>query len=144
MAYGDAVGKGYAAGTATDSLAARDLGRPAVSGLTPMVQEVTHEITAVDTFIKTVTAAGTRVALQAAAFLVRRATIVALPTNSDTVVVGGANVVAAVGSQATPTMQGVPLNNPGSDAYDIEIDDLNKVYIDARVSGDGVSVTYWR
>lgn len=144
MAYGSYVSKPYAAGgSPTDSLSAIDLGRTAVSGLTPVVQEVTHEITGNGSLIITVTTPGTRVRLNASSLLIRRATVVALPTNSSGVVVGDANVVAAIGTQGSPTMRGVPLNNPGIDTYDFEFNDLTNMWIDSLVAGDGVSVVYY-
>src|SRR5687767_10569249 len=109
MAYGDAAGPGYAEGTPTARLAGRDLGRTAISGVTPHVQEVTHEITGIGDLVRQVTTAGTRVRLNASALKVRRVIVQALPTNTGTVVVGGATCVAATGTQASPTRRGFAL-----------------------------------
>jgi hypothetical protein len=145
MAYGDAVSKPYVAGTSpTDSLSARDLGRSAVSGLTPMIQEVTHEVTGLTTLAPVkVTTAGTAVALSGSTLLVRKVTIQALPTNLGAVVVGDSSVKAAIGTQASPTRRGVALNNPGIDSYSFDYNNLATVYIDALNSGDGVAITYF-
>lgn len=142
MAYGDATGPGYPEGTPTARLAGRDLGRTAVSGIVPTVQEVTHEITAIGDNVRQVTTAGTRVRLAASSLLVRRVVIVALETNTSKVVVGGSTVVAAAGTQASPTMRGFPLN-PGTDWIEFNFNDLTNIYVDARTSGDGVSYVYW-
>ena len=49
---------------------------------------------------------------------------------------GGSGVIAA-----TATREGIALES--KDVYSLEIDNLNKVYIDAEVNGEGVSFTYW-
>lgn len=84
---------------------------------------------------KVVTTAGTRVAL-AASTTCKHVTVVAETNNTDIVVVGGVTVVAALA-----TRQGVPLY-PG-DSYDLDIDDLADVYLDALVSTEGVTYTYF-
>jgi len=84
---------------------------------------------------KVVTTAGTRVAL-AASTACKHITITAETNNTDIVVVGGITVVAALA-----TRQGVPLY-PG-DTYDLDIDDLSDVYIDALVSSEGVTFAYF-
>ena len=84
---------------------------------------------------KVVTTAATRVAL-AAATPCKHVTITAETNNTDIVVVGGITVVAALA-----TRQGVPLY-PG-DTYDLDIDDLADVYLDAMVSTEGVTYVYF-
>ncbi len=83
----------------------------------------------------TVTTAGTRVTL-AATTACKRLVVTALSTNTGTIVVGGTAVVAAAG-----TRQGTPLL--AGDAFELFIDDLNKVNLDATVSAEGVSYTFF-
>lgn len=84
-----------------------------------------------------VTTAGTRVQLAAQGGLaaVGAIAITALSTNTGTIVVGGPTVVAAAG-----TRRGTPLAASGS--MTIVTDDLSDVWLDATVSGEGVSYTY--
>lgn len=84
---------------------------------------------------KTVTTAGTAVALGANT-AIARITIVALGTNTGQIAIGGSGVVAASGATRT----GVILEK--GDRYDLAIDNLSKVYIDATTYGEGVSFTY--
>jgi hypothetical protein len=84
---------------------------------------------------KTVTTAGTAVTL-ASSTPAKRVTITALDTNTGVITVGGSGVIAASG-----TRTGVPLS--AGDSYELDIDNLSKVYIDATVSGEGVSFTYF-
>lgn len=145
MAYGAYVAKPYmAGGNPTDALSAMDLGRAIIAGLTPMVQEVTHEITGMQTLAPViVTVAGTRIRVSGSSLLVRRALIQALPTNINTVTVGDANVVASMGTQGSPTARGHRLNSPGVDFISFDFNDLTNVWVDAASSGDGVTVVYW-
>ena len=143
MAYGDAKGPGYPEGTASARLSAIDLARAATGSpsLVPWVQEVTHEVTGIGTLIKQVTTAGTEVRLNATSLLVRYVHIEALETNLGDVVIGDSNVVAAAGTQGTPTMRGKRLS-PG-DVWAFAFNDLTNLWVDARNNGDGVSVTYF-
>lgn len=84
---------------------------------------------------KVVTTAATRVAL-AASTTCKHVTITAETNNTDIVVVGGITVVAALA-----TRQGTPLY-PG-DTYDLDIDNLADVYLDALVSTEGVTYAYF-
>lgn len=144
MAYGAYVSKAYTAGgTPTDSTSFVDLGRAVVGGLTPVVQEVTHEVTGNGSLIRQVLTPGTRLRLSSVSLPIRKAIVQALPTNQGTVVVGDANVVAAQGSQVTPTSRGTCLNQPGVDAVAFEFDDLTDVWVDAIYGNDGVSVVYF-
>jgi hypothetical protein len=84
---------------------------------------------------KVVATAGTRVTL-AASTTCKHVTIVAETNNTDIVVVGGVTVVAALA-----TRQGVPLY--AGDVYDMDIDNLADVYLDALVSTEGVTYVYF-
>jgi len=79
-----------------------------------------------------VTTAGTRVKF--ADVPCERVDITALSSNTGIVVIGAVTCVAAAG-----TRRGTPL--VANQAYSIEIDNLNKLYIDSTVSGEGVSYT---
>lgn len=92
--------------------------------------------TSLGTGRKVVATAGTAETLVAASTPSLLVTITALSSNTDTVVIGGASVVAAIG-----TRQGTPLE-PG-DSVDSSIDDLQKLYVDSVVNGEGVSFTYY-
>ena len=85
--------------------------------------------------LKLVAAAGTRETL-AASTPCREVCITAKMTNTGTVVVGGSTVVAASGA----TRRGTPLN--AGDSVTIPINDLQKVYLDVTVNGEGVTYTY--
>jgi len=84
---------------------------------------------------KTVVAAGTAEKLVATATACRQVTITALLTNNDYVVVGSSTVVAASG-----TRRGIPL--VAGQSITMDIDDVSKIYIDAVVTGEGVSFMY--
>lgn len=96
----------------------------------------TAPATSIDTGNKVVALAGTAEALVAVSTPCKSVTITALSSNTDAVVVGGANVVAAIA-----TRQGTPLES--GDSVDIDIDDLEKIYVDVEVNGEGVSFTYY-
>lgn len=81
---------------------------------------------------KTVTNAGT--AEQFPQIECRTAAITALSTNTGIVVVGASSVVAAAGSR-----RGTPLSASSSAVF--AITDLSLLWIDATVSGEGVSYT---
>lgn len=85
---------------------------------------------------KIVTAAGTRETLTAASTPAKYVIVTALDTNTNRVTVGGNTVLAAL-----VTGKGVSLL-PRQKAG-IWVDDLLDVYVDARVSGEGVSYTYF-
>lgn len=84
---------------------------------------------------KTVTVAGTAERLSSSNVNCRKVTIMALLTNTDYVVVGASTVVA---SEAT--RRGIPLSAGMSITLDVE--DLYPLYVDAVVSGEGVSYLY--
>lgn len=86
--------------------------------------------------VKNVAAAETRERLVADVTVCREVVITAKETNTGTIVVGGASVVALAGA----TRRGVPLN--ARESVTIKINDLNKIFIDATVSGEGVTFAY--
>ena len=91
----------------------------------PVVLSTIHDNRAV------VAASGTAVPL-GGSVSIKEVTITAETNNTDIVVVGGSTVVAALLSR-----KGTPLYPGGS--ITIEIDNLAKIYIDARVSSEGVT-----
>lgn len=87
-----------------------------------------------------VAAGGTPVPLVAASKGCLSVTITALSGNTGVVVVGGADVVAAIA-----TRKGTALEKGQSAKWSASIDaidDLNQVYVDAVVNGEGVSYAY--
>lgn len=86
--------------------------------------------------IKKVTTAGTAVALVAASTPCRMVSIQACPENTGVIVVGASTVVAA-----SATRRGLALV-PGQ-SVDLRVTDLASLYIDATVSGEGVSFVYF-
>ena len=107
-----------------------------VNGQNVKIQHVRNLYVSITSGRRTVTTAGSAVPVAASVTRIRRVEITAETDNTGVIVVGGVGVVAA---QAT--RQGTPLN-PG-DTMTIEIDDLNKVYIDTTVNGDGVTFNYF-
>ncbi len=96
---------------------------------------VGHNITGIGHGVKTVTTAGTDVAL-AASTACKKVDIQAQTDNTSLIAVGGSGVDATI---ATGT--GIVLN-PG-ETYCLEIDNLADIYIDSLVSGEGVRFTYY-
>lgn len=80
---------------------------------------------------KNVAAAATREQLSATSVPCAGVMITARETNQGTVVVGGSTVVAALA-----TRRGHPLR--ARESVFIGVNDLNKVYLDVTVSGEGV------
>lgn len=140
MAAGDNLASGYATGTPNGMLDGMDTGRTQ-SSITVVAQRVTHGIGSMLDGVRQVTTAGTRVRLAASSTLCRAVIIQALKTNVSDVVVGGSTVVAAEGTQVTPTRRGFALA-PG-DWQEFDFDDLTDVWLDAVTSLDGVSFVYW-
>lgn len=81
---------------------------------------------------KTVTAAGTAEALSATSVPVVSVAITAETDNTGVIVVGGTGVIAALA-----TRTGTPLS--AGDTVILENVNLNAVFIDTTVSGDGVT-----
>ena len=86
--------------------------------------------------IKKVTTAGTAVQVSTTSIPCRKVLIQACPENTGTVVVGASTVVAASG-----TRRGYALV-PGQDVV-LAVTDVNKLYADATVSGEGISYVYF-
>jgi hypothetical protein len=90
---------------------------------------------------KVVAAAGTRVQLTDTtsnpATGARTVAIQALSTNTGAVTVGDANVVAAVGTQGTPTQRGIRLT--AGQILTVDLTDITSLWLDCATSGDGVS-----
>lgn len=84
---------------------------------------------------KTVTAAGTAEALESSENVVTFVIITAETNNTGIITVGASTVVAAVA-----TRRGTPLN--AGDSISLGGVDLNEVYLDTTVSGDGVTYLY--
>jgi len=84
---------------------------------------------------RVVATAGSRLALIAAHTPAKVVIITAETDNTGVIVVGGTTVVATLASR-----QGIPLL--AGDSVTLEINDLIKVYLDATVTGDGVTYTY--
>ena len=80
---------------------------------------------------KTVAVAGTREQLTAQAF--RAVSIAANPDNTGNIFLGDVTVSSANGRILKP-----------GDAIDLAIDNLNRLYIDAAVSGEGISYLWVR
>lgn len=85
---------------------------------------------------KTVSSSGTPVQLSGTSTECKRIDIVALSANSGQVAIGGSTVVAASGSES-----GAIILPTGS--YTLFVTNLNLIYIDSAVSGEGVSYTYF-
>lgn len=102
---------------------------------------VTQEGTSISSGRKTVTTAGVPVKLTASATVAKRVEVSALESNTDMILVGGVNVVAGTANDAGGTRAGIPIS--AGQTLTIDIDDVSKIYIDAVVSGEGVSYTYF-
>ncbi len=96
---------------------------------------VSHDITGIGDDRKVVTTAGTRVTL-ASSTTAKSVVITAETDNTGVIVVGGTTVVASLS-----TRRGTPLN--AGDSITIPCDNLNDINLDATVSGDGVTFTYF-
>jgi hypothetical protein len=95
----------------------------------------THSVTGIAHGVKTVTTAGSHVALDTSTAC-KKVDIQAQTDNTNVIAVGASGVDATV---ATGT--GILLN--AGDVYSLEIDNLNDVYIDSLVDGEGVRFTYF-
>ena len=85
---------------------------------------------------KTVTTAGSREQLTTGKTLINGIWVSADMGNTNPVVVGDENVVAAAGFQ-----RGVVLI-PGNNSVFLAFDDLSRVYVDAITNGDKLCYTY--
>lgn len=104
--------------------------RGTTAGLTAI-----HGITGIAHGVKTVTTAGTDVAL-AGSTACRKVVIQAQTDNTGLIAVGATGVDA---TEATGT--GVILY--AGDAFELEIDNLSDVFIDSTINGEGVRYTYF-
>ena len=84
---------------------------------------------------KVVASAGTAERLVAAVTRCKKVTIMAELDNTDYVVVGDSTVVAALA-----TRRGIPLG--AGTSITLDVDDLYAVFVDAVVSGEGVTFIY--
>lgn len=96
---------------------------------------ITSGITGIGHGVKTVATAGTDEAL-AASTACKKVTIQAQTDNTTLIAIGGSGVDA---TEATGT--GIVLYPGGT--FELEIDNLNDVYIDALTNGEGVRYTYF-
>lgn len=87
---------------------------------------------------KTVTTAGTRVAVSATALTVRSCVIQALPGNTGVIYVGDVTVDSTHGVSLAAG-QSISLEAPGDPAAYI---DLTQVYLDCSVNGEKANVLY--
>lgn len=85
---------------------------------------------------QTVADNGTRVQLSTTSVPCMRVVIMAETDNTGYLVVGGSTVVAA-----TATRRGTPLS--AGQSFQMDIDNLNKVYLDAVNDTEGVTYTYF-
>lgn len=100
------------------------------------VQRITGDVAAtLGNGRKTVVTPGTAVPLVAASTPCKWVMVTALPANTDKVAVGAAGVLAAAG-----TLNGTPLNASESAVFPVA--NVNLLYLDARVAGEGVSFTW--
>lgn len=100
-----------------------------------IIGKVGHDKTGIGHGVKTVTTAGTDVALVASSTPAKVAIIQAQTDNTGVIAVGATGVDATI---ATGT--GVVLY--AGDSITLEVDDLVDIFIDSTVSGDGVRYTY--
>lgn len=85
---------------------------------------------------KTVAVAGTPERLVSSNTRCRKVEIQALPNNTDCVAIGASTVDAAAGAERGTVLA------PGATAT-LYVEDLYALYVDAAVSGEGVSFTYY-
>lgn len=84
---------------------------------------------------KTVTTAGTAVAVGVAGQIFPKVIITALTTNTGVIAIGGTTALATAGSESGAVIK---KDDVHITLYDI---DLSKVFIDASVSGEGITWT---
>ena len=85
---------------------------------------------------KVVASAGTAEAISTADITINKVIVTAETDNTGIIVVGGSGVVASLS-----TRQGTPLSAGAS--VTLPVNRLTGVYIDATVTGDGVTFTYF-
>lgn len=92
-------------------------------------------VTTIGNGTRTVTTAGTDVPLSASSVACSWVTIEAYRANTGYIAVGGTGVDAAAAAGTGVTLA-------AGDAVNVPVNNLNGVYIDATVSGEGVRYTY--
>lgn len=105
----------------------------------PFIDGSTVELEGYDTLatgLKVVTNAGTRVQLSAASVPCKKVFIQANDQNTGELVIGDVNVVGASGA----TRRGTALFASQGEWFPVS--DLNLIYIDSTVNGEGVHFTY--
>jgi len=85
---------------------------------------------------KVVTTAGTRVQLSDTSVACKRLDIMAETDNTGNIAIGNVAVVALAGSE-----EGIILN--AGQTYTFYVTNLNLIYLDSTVSGDGVTFVYF-
>uniref|UniRef100_A0A6H1ZG22 Uncharacterized protein n=1 Tax=viral metagenome TaxID=1070528 RepID=A0A6H1ZG22_9ZZZZ len=85
---------------------------------------------------KTVTNPGTRVQLSTTSIKCQKVEITALSSNTNAIAVGGSTVVAAAGTERGKILM-------SQDSITLFVDNLNKIYIDAIVAGNGCMFIYY-
>ncbi len=90
---------------------------------------------------KVVTSAGTPERLVDTETPCFKVEISGLESNTDIVVVGASTVVAGTSLDGAGTRKGTPIS--AGQTLTVEIDNPYKLFIDAVVSGEGVSFTYY-
>ena len=85
---------------------------------------------------QTVATAGTAVQLSSASVVTKKTIICAEDDNTGTIAVGSTNVSAALS-----TRNGIYLLT--ADCAVISVNDLNKIYLDSTINGDGVTYAYF-
>lgn len=85
---------------------------------------------------QTVATAGTAVQLSSASVVTKKTVICAEDDNTGTIAVGSTNVSAALA-----TRNGIYLLT--ADCAVISVNDLNKIYLDSTINGDGVTYAYF-
>ena len=87
-------------------------------------------------FIKNVTTAGTAVQITTTVTPCTTVILSARLGNTNPVVIGDSNVIAA-----NATQRGVVLI-PGNDPFPLKVKDLSLLYVDSQTNGDGVCGVY--
>lgn len=89
------------------------------------------------TGLKAITTANTPEQITATSTPIKRVVIQAKSSNVGTIVIGFANTVRA---SPSASINGIDLQ--AGDAYTVDINNLNKVWIDASISGESVTYHY--
>jgi hypothetical protein len=86
---------------------------------------------------KAVTAGGTAETLSATSIAVDRVWVMAATANTNPVVIGGSDVVAAVG-----TRKGIAIRSTDPPVLLRDIDELGDIWVDAVTNGEAVTFMY--